>query len=281
MLLTMKTRSTCLSNGWQRRDNTNARKQAVGAGGANWLAPPTVIAAASETRGARATKNSCIASGYPPVASGSDGESPRVDIAFLARGLMIGLAIAAPVGAIGLLCIRRTLADGRLAGLVSGLGAATADAVYGAVAAAGLTAVSAAFVEHQGVVRLVGGAFLCYLGLRTALTQPPVERSGKSGGRLLAAYATTLALTLANPTTILSFVAIFAGLGLGGAAGDRGSAALMVLGVFLGSALWWLLLSGTVGLLRRAVTPNRLRWVNRVSGGMLFALGVVSIASLR
>jgi threonine/homoserine/homoserine lactone efflux protein len=164
-----------------------------------------------------------------------------VDPSYFVRGLAIGFAIAAPVGAIGLLCIRRTLTNGRLAGFISGLGAATADAFYGAVAALGLTAVSGAMVNHQNAVRLVGGIFLLYLGVRTALSQPAVETGAGSPRGLAVAFGSTLALTLTNPTTILSFAAVFAGFGLGTAAADRGSAALMVGGVFLGSALWWLL----------------------------------------
>jgi threonine/homoserine/homoserine lactone efflux protein len=206
-----------------------------------------------------------------------------VDVSFFSRGLAIGFAIAAPVGAIGLLCIRRTLAYGRLTGFVSGLGAATADAFYGTVAALGLTVVSATLIAHQDAVRLVGGVFLLYLGFRTAVAQPVVEtRSGSGSVRgLAAAYGSTLALTLTNPTTILSFVAVFAGLGLGTTASDRGSAALMVCGVFLGSALWWLVLSGAVGFFRRALTQERLKWVNRVSGAMLIGFGVLSMLSLR
>jgi threonine/homoserine/homoserine lactone efflux protein len=203
-----------------------------------------------------------------------------MDVSFFVRGLAIGFAIAAPVGAIGLLCIRRTLTDGRLAGFVSGLGAATADALYGAVAALGLTAISAAIIEHQATVRLVGGVFLLYLGARTALAAPVVDSKSGSKPGLLTAYASTLALTLTNPTTILSFVAVFAGLGLGATAGDRWSAVMMVSGVFLGSALWWLVLSGAVGLFRRALTPGRLRWVNRVSGVVLGGCGVVALANL-
>src|SRR5689334_12291137 len=136
-----------------------------------------------------------------------------MDVSFFARGLAIGFAIAAPVGAIGLLCIRSTLADGRLVGFVSGLGAATADAFYGAVAALGLTSVSTAIVAHQDVVRLIGGLFLCYLGVRTALAAPAAETRSSSTGGLASAYGSTLALTLTNPTTILSFAAVFAGLG--------------------------------------------------------------------
>jgi threonine/homoserine/homoserine lactone efflux protein len=204
-----------------------------------------------------------------------------MDTTFFLRGLAIGFAIAAPVGAIGLLCIRRTLAEGRLAGFVSGLGAATADALYGAVAALGLTAVSTAIVERQALVRLIGGCFLCYLGARTALAHPTTAaRTGAARG-LAAAYASTFALTLTNPTTILSFAAVFAGMGLGTLARDRLSALLLVAGVFLGSALWWLLLSGGVGLARRALTAERLRWVNRLSGALLAGFGLLALLSLK
>ena len=203
-----------------------------------------------------------------------------MDLSFFARGLAIGFAIAAPVGAIGLLCIRRTLADGRLVGFVFGLGAATADAFYGAVAALVLTAISSAIVDHQGAVRLVGGLFLCYLGVRTALSDPPPAANLGAAGGLGAAFGSTLVLTLTNPTTIVSFAAVFAGLGLGTSAGDRGSAVLMVCGVFLGSALWWILLSGVVGFFRRALTPGRLLWVNRLSGAVLVGFGVLALLSI-
>jgi threonine/homoserine/homoserine lactone efflux protein len=202
-----------------------------------------------------------------------------MDFSYFARGFAIGLAIAAPVGAIGLLCIRRTLADGRLTGFVSGLGAATADAIYGAVAALGLTAISSTIITHQTPVRLIGGVFLTYFGVRTALSHPDLDSSTGAAHGLAAAFSSTLALTLTNPTTILSFAAVFAGLGLG-TASDRGAAVLMVSGVFLGSALWWLLLSGAVGYFRRALTPQRLRWVNRLSGVMLVGFGVLSLLSL-
>lgn len=210
-------------------------------------------------------------------------------LSFFARGLLIGLAIAAPVGAIGLLCIRRTLADGRLAGFVSGLGAATADAVYGAIAAFGLTAVSGFLVARQDPVRLVGGVFLCLLGLKTMLAAPPSMTAtattpaagfGRARSGLVAAYGSTFALTLTNPSTIFSFAAVFAGLGLAERAGDRAAAGLLVLGVFLGSAAWWLLLSAGVGLLRRRLTPNRLRWVNRLSGAALVGFGLLALLSL-
>lgn len=196
------------------------------------------------------------------------------------RGALIGFSIAAPVGPIGLLCIRRTLADGRTIGFVSGLGAATADAFYGAVAGFGLTMVSQALVQGQTPLRLVGGAFLCYLGVRTFLARP--GQAAAPGGRrgLLGAYASTLGLTLTNPSTILSFVAIFAGLGVGSGGSDYASAAVLVAGVFLGSALWWLILSGTAGALRGRLTSAGLQWVNRLSGVILAGFGVAALVSL-
>ena len=203
-----------------------------------------------------------------------------MELTFFARGLVIGFAIAAPVGAIGLLCIRRTLADGRLVGFVSGLGAASADALFGAVAALGLTSVSSALVAHQDWIRLAGGAFLVYLGTRTATSAPPAGTVSRSNLGLAAAFASTLALTLTNPSTILSFVAVFAGVGLADAAGARPAAALLVAGVFLGSALWWLLLSSGVGLVRGALPAGGLRWVNRISGMTLVGFGLVALAGL-
>ncbi len=206
-----------------------------------------------------------------------------MDLGIFARGVAIGLAIAAPVGPIGVLCIRRTLAEGRLAGFVTGLGAATADTVYGAVAAFGLTAVSAFLVSQQDWLRLIGGAFLCYLGVRTFLASPAPQAdvAGDRTSRTLAGdYVSTFLLTITNPLTILSFAAVFAGLGLGSGYDDLGSALLLVAGVFTGSALWWLLLSGGVSLLRGRITENGLRWVNRVSGVIITVFGVVALASL-
>ena len=193
------------------------------------------------------------------------------------RGLIIGFSIAAPVGPIGVLCIRRTLAEGRVAGLVSGLGAASADAVYGCVAAFGLTFVSDFLVGQTFWLGVVGGAFLCWLGVKTFLSKPSGQAAPASGGGLSGAYASTFLLTLTNPMTILSFAAIFAGLGLASLRGDRASAGLLVLGVFLGSAAWWLLLSGGVGLFREKFGAGAMQWVNRISGGIITAFGILAL----
>ena len=194
------------------------------------------------------------------------------------EGVVIGLAVAAPVGPIGVLCIRRTLAEGRASGFVSGLGAATADAAYGSVAALGLTFVAALLVGAEAWLRLFGGVFLLFLGVRIFLSRP-AERAAPAGrGGLLGAYASTFVLTLANPATILSFAAIFAGLGAGSV--GRSSAALLVVGVFLGSTLWWFVLSGATSLFRTKLSAGGVRWVNRISGLVLAGFGVLALSGL-
>jgi len=196
---------------------------------------------------------------------------------FLLRGLIIGFSIAAPVGPIGVLCIRRTLARGRAYGVASGLGAATADAVYGCIAGFGLTFISGLLVRQQGWFRLVGGLFLCYLGLKTLLTKPAEQAASATGKGLAGAYASTFILTLTNPMTILSFAAVFAGLGVGSEGRDYVSAGVMVLGVFIGSALWWLALSGGVSLFQARVTPRGLAWINRLAGIIVLGFGVLAL----
>jgi threonine/homoserine/homoserine lactone efflux protein len=201
-------------------------------------------------------------------------------ISFFFKGLIIGFSIAAPVGPIGVLCIRRTLTGGRLSGFVSGLGAATADALYGCIAGFGLASLSTFLIHHQASIRLIGGSFLCYLGLKIFLSRPHDEAAQVKGNSLLGSYASTCFLTLTNPMTILSFAAIFAGLGLGSVNGNYQCAGVLVLGVFLGSSLWWLFLSSFVGLLRVKLNPTILRWVNRIAGAVIVAFGVGALLSL-
>ena len=202
-----------------------------------------------------------------------------MDPTLLVRGFVLGFTIAAAVGPISLLCIRRTLAEGRLVGLVSGLGVATADATYGAIAAFGLTAVTDLLIDGRRMLGLVGGMFLLWLAWRTFRAVPaevtapdPSVRRGLPG-----AYLSTLGLTLTNPMTILSFAALFVGLGVRG--GDAAGATLLTAGVFAGSAAWWVVLVGAVGALRSRVTPRALRLVNMASGLLIGAFAIVAIAS--
>ncbi len=202
-----------------------------------------------------------------------------MDISYLSRGLIMGFSIAAPVGPIGVLCIRRTLAEGRLIGFISGLGAATADGIYGCIAGFGLTFISSFFVTYQIAFRLIGGLFILYLGLKIFLAKPAERAATATGKSLIGAYLSTLFLTITNPLTILAFAAIFAGLGVASAS-HYADTSLLVLGVFLGSTLWWLLLSSSVSLFRTKLNTKALQWVNRISGIIILAFGIVALFSL-
>lgn len=184
------------------------------------------------------------------------------------KGLAFGFILAATVGPMWVLCLRRTLAFGRAAGLASGLGIAAADGLYGAVAAFGLTAVSAFLLDYQFWIGLAGGVVLLWLGFRMLVAEPPAlgaALGGERPGSHAAAFASTFALTLANPPTILAFAAVFASLGLTSGAGWL-PAAQVVAGVFLGSAAWWLVLAAGAGWLQPRLRPGLLRSVNVVCG---------------
>jgi threonine/homoserine/homoserine lactone efflux protein len=201
-----------------------------------------------------------------------------MDTTLLFRGYVLGLTIAAAVGPISLLCIRRTLAEGRLVGLVSGLGVATADATYGAVAAFGLTAITGLLVDWHRALGIVGGLFLLYLAWTTFRAVPgEAATTVDRRGGLLGAFLSTLGLTLTNPMTILSFGALFLGLGITG--GNAAGATLLTIGVWLGSATWWVILTTGVGAFRSRITPAGLRRVNIVSGLLIGAFAVVALAS--
>ncbi|MEN6567266.1 MAG: LysE family transporter [Veillonellales bacterium] len=199
---------------------------------------------------------------------------------FLLKGVVLGFSIAAPVGPIGILCIRRTLAYGMLNGFISGMGAATADGIYGGIAVFGVTVVSVFLLDYQVYLRLIGGFFLLYLGY-TTFTSYPAETAVQAGGqKLFQAYGSTVLLTLANPMTILVFAAVFAGMGVGTIDEDYGLAAFMVVGVFIGSMLWWLILSGGVNLLRSKFDTGKLLWVNRLSGTVIAGFGIFSLIAV-
>ncbi len=197
------------------------------------------------------------------------------------KGLIIGFSIAAPVGPIGLLCIRRTLTVGRTTGLMSGLGAATADAFYGFIAGFGLTALSSLLICQQEWFRLIGGFFLCYLGLKALFSKPAEQMASAKGKGPMGAYLSTFFLTLTNPMTILSFAAIFAGLGIASSGVDYIAAGILVLGVFLGSALWWLLLSSGVAFFQEKFNLRELKWVNRISGILILFFGLYVLLNVK
>ena len=199
----------------------------------------------------------------------------------LLKGVLVGILIAVPTGPVGVLCIRRTIFYGRRAGFVSGLGAATADAVFGIIAAFGLTVVSDMLLAWQNWLRFGGAGFLLFIGTTSFLSDPLAgSQRHRDPESLVADYASTFALTITNPVTILAFLAIFAGLGFTGKEATLGRAAILVLGVWLGSLLWWGALAIGAGLMRLSFQRRHLVWINRGSGGILVFSGIALIGSL-
>lgn len=196
------------------------------------------------------------------------------------KGLLLGFSIAAPVGPIGVLCIRQTLQNGRRHGLAAGLGAATADAFYGSVAAFGLTLVMQALTGVQFWLRLGGGLFLIYLGAKFFFKPPENLAAQAPSGQMSisSVYFSTFLLTLSNPATILSFLALFSGMGL--ETGVRGAPLWLVGGVFCGSGLWWLLLTGGISLIRQRLTTTGMLWVNRAAGVVLVIFGAMILFTI-
>lgn len=199
------------------------------------------------------------------------------NLSLFLRAILIGISIAAPVGPIGVLCIRRTLSNGKLAGFLSGMGAATADMVYGAIAAFGLTVLTNLLVKNAFWLQLIGGLFLLYLGIKTFLEKPADRAAQAKQGGYFSMYLSTFFLTITNPITILSFAAIFAGTMIGR---NIGSPLMMVAGVFTGSASWWLALSFGIGLMRDRVNQIHMTWINRISGMIIILFGFFALLNL-
>lgn len=211
------------------------------------------------------------------------------------KGIVIGVVIATPVGPIGFLCISRTLEYGAAIGLATGLGAAMADTVYGAVAAYGLMQVAITLSQHDGVLRIVGGAALCLIGLRTlfladrkqqeAAAKGTGDKPGLSVASLQAvrglpgSFGSSFLLTLANPVTMFGFVAIFAAVGWARELGTHANASVLVVGVFIGSAIWWLGLATVTALLSNRMGDHQKVWFQRLSGMVLVGFGVFALLS--
>ncbi len=205
----------------------------------------------------------------------------HMEIKYLLKGIIIGFSIAAPVGPIGLLCIKRTLAHGPMAGLATGLGAATADACYGFVAGFGLTFITGLLLNMKTEFHIIGGIFLVFLGCQTLKKKNADlnSRNHEFKGYYLS-YVSTLFLTLTNPMTIMAFMGIFAGLGIGTENNGYTQAATLVAGVFSGSALWWVTLSAGTALLKRHLSLNFQNKINSLTGIILIIFGLWAILSI-
>lgn len=198
----------------------------------------------------------------------------------LLRGFLLGFAVAASPGPIFFLCLRRTLLRGRFYGLLSGLGVATADGFYAAIAAFGVAAVTTAIAGGRRPLAVIGGAALILLGVRILLErhQTPSETPAITGSGLAWAYLSTLGLTITNPATVISFAALATTLGLGTGAGLV-KPAVLVIGVLVGSAAWWCLLAVAASSLRGRLTPTVVRRISLFSGLTIATLGMLAIYS--
>jgi threonine/homoserine/homoserine lactone efflux protein len=203
-----------------------------------------------------------------------------MNLVLFLKGVVVGLSMAVPVGPIGILCIRRTLLEGRLSGFVSALGLATADVVFGCIAGFGLTFISDFLISQQFWLRLIGGFFLCAIGLKVLMTKVVEQEVTSRGKGLVGAYTSMFFLTLTYPMTVLIFLGIFAGLGIGSTKGNYLAIAALVLGVFIGSILWWAILSIFIGTLRDRFRTQNWQWVNKISGILITGFGLAVLLSL-
>lgn len=202
-----------------------------------------------------------------------------MDLLLILKGIVIGFSIAAPVGPIGILCIRRTLANGKGIGFVSGLGAATADGIYGLIAGLGLTFITNLLLDYKVFIQVVGVIFLSYLGVKIFVSTSGTNSAKADGTSLFSAYISTFFLTLTNPMTILSFFGIFSGLGILNNISYLNSI-ILVVGVFLGSAIWWFILSSFANLFKNKLGDNSLSIINKISGTILLIFALLTTIEL-
>jgi len=205
---------------------------------------------------------------------------PLSPLLFLAKGMLIGFTIAVPVGPVGILCIKRTLLQGRLSGLFTGLGAATADLMYGFIAALGLTVIADTLFCCLTWLKLAGAVLLLFIGIRTFITHSKGETKALVKTSLFGAFTSTFFLTLTNPLTLFAFLGVFSAFGLGRIGDEPGKDAFfLLLGVFLGSALWWLVLSEGITSFKHLLPSRLFEWVNHVAGSLLILFGLVLLAN--
>jgi len=204
-----------------------------------------------------------------------------MSLEFLYKGLLLGFSVAAPVGPIGVLCINRTINKNFAAGFVSGLGAATADLIYGLIAGLGLTAISTFLIDQKMWIQLIGLVFLIYLGIKTIIKKDSdIEFKSIVDKGLLKDYFSTLILTITNPITILFFIAVFAGLGLSNTINGFHSVMQLILGVFIGSCVWWLFLSGLTDKLKTRISKHILKRIDLISGILILFFGLLILIDL-
>jgi threonine/homoserine/homoserine lactone efflux protein len=197
-----------------------------------------------------------------------------MDPSVFIQGMIIGLTLAVPVGPIALMCIQRAVTDGRLHGIASGIGVATADSFYAGVTFFGLTAISGLIIAHQFSLRLAAGIVLILVGIRIFLSMPAPLSVKTEHETYLKDYLSMVAIAIANPLTLIFFVAILPGFGVVFHENSVVSASEFVGGVFFGSTLWWIILCGSIGSFRSRISGEHLGLINQVSGVLIVIFGV-------
>ena len=196
------------------------------------------------------------------------------------KGIFVGFVIAAPVGPVGIMCIHRTICQGKLAGYVSGLGAALADTFFGAIAAFGFGFIAAPLIDHNNWLRFVGGVVLCLIGLRSLVTRKLPAPATRDRTNLVGDFVSSFLVTLTNPITVISFAAIYAAMNIPHLGGELRWGMALTVGVFIGAAVWWLLLTVVAGAFHGRVAERGVLWVNRISGAVILGFGVLLLVSL-
>lgn len=201
---------------------------------------------------------------------------------FFIKGLMIGLLASIPLGPIGVICIQRTINKSRLSGFFSGVGAATADTIFAAIAGFSLTFVINFIEEKQRILEVIGGVIVILLGIKTFYTNPvtQLKRHKKKPNKLIEDFISVLLLTITNPFAIFLFVGMFATMGLAYNGENMGLSVITLAGVFLGGTLWWFTLSSLVNLFRKKFRLKQLWWINKISGAVIFLLGVLALINV-
>ena len=196
------------------------------------------------------------------------------------KGIVIGVVIAMPVGPVGTLCVQRTITQGKINGFLTGLGATTADVVFGLIAAFGLTVVSNFLIDQQEWIRLVGGIIICLIGVQVFSLETQKKIIPITSPNPLNAFGSAFLIAITNPITIITFVVMFAGLGLVGSNSQYGPATLTVFGVFVGSGLIWLSVWGMSLIFRERFEFGRMKWINKIAGIVILVFGVSTLISL-
>ncbi len=201
-----------------------------------------------------------------------------MDILFIIKGLSIGIAVSAPLGPIAVLCIQRTMNKGFMSGLVSGLGAATADIIYAIIAGFGITLIKDFLINNQMPIRIIGGLFLIFMGARIFFSNPAkqIRKLRTKGNRYFTDFVTSFLLTISNPITVLAFGALFAGFGTITENTITFNITILITSVFVGAIFWWISLIGIISIFRRKIRLRNLLWINRITGVLIviFAISV-------